>query len=197
MPMRRAVLITRQAISPRFAIRIFLNMLSGDTFGRAPAAPAALGRPRITCSSYSKISRRQPHRHQGPAWLNACHGGGALARTGCSSAGISVEAPAGIGVGARLHQLGDLVLQVIIGDDQRADRCSQVAVTGRNGLVDRRVQSMVVNNRLSMRRHGFAPVAPLLFSFCSKESRPRHPALAAPCSRLWMKPSLPITTGVR
>jgi hypothetical protein len=30
MPMRRAVRITRHAISPRFAIRIFLNIRRGD-----------------------------------------------------------------------------------------------------------------------------------------------------------------------
>jgi hypothetical protein len=38
--MRRAVLMTRQAISPRFAIRIFLNMLSDRLgFGRVSSPP--------------------------------------------------------------------------------------------------------------------------------------------------------------
>src|SRR5215813_11270470 len=51
--------MTRQAISPRFAIRIFLNISCLLTFGRVPSARLWHAGEDVTIRSYSKMRRRQ------------------------------------------------------------------------------------------------------------------------------------------
>src|ERR1700692_2655225 len=119
--------MTRQAISPRFAIRIRLNMffLLELLAGSSPAMWHA--EPRGTKPSYSKNRDRQRSRIGSPR-----PGGGG----GRISAGIALKTAARIGVRDRLHQLADLGFQIFIGHDQRADGRSQIAAAGRDRLVD-------------------------------------------------------------
>ena len=56
------------------------------------------------------------------------------------SAGITLKSAPRIGVGDRLHQLGDLGLQIFVGHDQRADGRSHIAAAGRDRLIHRGFQ---------------------------------------------------------
>src|SRR5882757_2617437 len=57
--MRRAVLMTRQAISPRLAIRIRLNIFLTAAFGRDPEPQTGTQGTGVTIPSYSKTEQRQ------------------------------------------------------------------------------------------------------------------------------------------
>src|SRR5712671_1030802 len=57
--MRRAVLMTRQAISPRLAIRIRLNIFLTAAFGRDPEPQTGTQGTGVTIPSYSKTKQRQ------------------------------------------------------------------------------------------------------------------------------------------
>src|SRR5216684_7783159 len=57
--MRRAVLMTRQAISPRLAIRIRLNIFLTAAFGRDPEPQTGTQGAGVTIPSYSKTKQRQ------------------------------------------------------------------------------------------------------------------------------------------
>src|SRR5258708_7273025 len=160
--MRRAVLMTRQAISPRFAIRIRLNMffLLELWAGSSPAMWHA--GTRLTNPWYSKNRQRQRSR------IGLAAPGG---DRGLISAGITLKTPARIGVRDRLHQLADLGLQIFIGHDQRADGRSLIAAAGRDGLIDGGFQPvMVLYIRLWRRGHDGIPwwaaagYVPILFS---------------------------------
>src|SRR5690349_5446333 len=211
IPMRRAVLVTRQAISPRFAIRIFLNILLFMTFGRG------LARDPPKCERFADRITRQsnwsaPGRKTGThfCWSrstrNLTCGRG---RANCvdskmsrrqpaavrpriappASAGISVETSARVGVRDRLHQLAHLGLQKIVGDDKRANGGAQIALAGCDGLIDRGLQLAFLNG-IGSRTEGH-PVASCdgaraMFSICShKVNRRRIPHASL---RLWMKP---------
>src|SRR5690349_708329 len=101
MSMRRAVLMTRQAISPRFAIRIFLNIFFG------------LGR---WAGFLANCGTAKPSRGNGLV----------LPRRTAPSARIGLESSPRIGMRDRLHQFGDLVFKIVVGDDQGADRRPQI-----------------------------------------------------------------------
>jgi hypothetical protein len=51
------------------------------------------------------------------------------------SAGIGVKSAARIGVGNRLHQFAHLGFQIIVGNDQGADRGSHIPAAGRDRLI--------------------------------------------------------------
>src|SRR4051794_12297602 len=70
MPMRRAVLITRHAISPRLAIRIFENMGPRELAGRAANASPGLNDPRTRDTD--RIRRRLPARRRYRSSLRYC-----------------------------------------------------------------------------------------------------------------------------
>ena len=55
-----------------------------------------------------------------------------------------MKSPARIGAGNGLHQFTDLVFQIFVGHDQRADGGAHIAAAGRNGLVDRGFQAVIV-----------------------------------------------------
>src|SRR5260370_7612090 len=110
--MRRAVLMIRQAISPRFAIRIRLNIFAylqplGGTL-RDGVAIWHAGAD-VTIPSYSKTNGRQRSISAasiGPASRTIAFNG--------TSARIAVKSAARIGVGNALHQLRHLGLDIII-----------------------------------------------------------------------------------
>src|SRR5438874_12093132 len=72
-----------------------------------------------------------------------------------NSPGIRVEPAPRIGAGYRLHQLGSLGFQIFIGNNQSADRRPRVATAGRNRLIHRGFQPVVLFEfRLCRGRHG-------------------------------------------
>src|SRR5258708_11235448 len=116
--MRRAVLMIRQEISPRFSIRIRLNIFAylqplGGTLRDGVASWHAGAE--VTIPSYSKTNGRQRSISAasiGPASRTIAFNG--------TSARIAVKSAACIGVGNGLHQLGHLGFEIIIGNDQGA-----------------------------------------------------------------------------
>src|ERR1700675_1470422 len=136
--------MTRQAISPRFAIRIRLNMffLLELLAGSSPAMWHA--GTRVTNPSYSKNRERQRSR------IGSRREGGGR---GLISAGIALKTAARIGARDRLHQLADLGFQIFIGYDPRADGRAQIAAAGRDRLVDGGFQPVMVPG-IGLRRRG-------------------------------------------
>src|SRR6266700_1723420 len=155
MPMRRAVLITRQAISPRFAIRIRLNMLFIGTFGRVPPPAIWHAGVGVTIASYSKMRWRQRSRSSKPVLLQRERHSNVTR----PSPGIAVKPSAHIGARDRLHQFADFGFQIIVGDDQGANGGSRVAAAGCNGLVDRLLQSLIVFRLADIGGHVGNPVS--------------------------------------
>src|SRR5262249_27234890 len=95
-----------------------------------------------------------------------------LPRRLAPSARVALESPPHIGMRDRLHQLGDLVFKIVVGNDQGADGRPQIAAAGRNRLLHRRLQpGIVVTVGLWMRRHAAIPARSsgghvlLLFSY--------------------------------